>query len=139
MAMETKMTMDVAAKAFAVWVVMAVLAVVNGIVRQSVLVPALGEPIGRPMSAVSMLVIVYLLTWLWLAWTGRLSMGQLWLVGALWVVLTVIFESALGVWMRGMSAAEIAATYDPFAPTLWFFVIVGILVAPPIVGALTRG
>lgn len=132
------MTAEILGKALAVWALMAVLAVANGIARQSLLVPALGEPVARPLSAVTMLAILFVLTWLFLTWAGRPAGGVLWAIGALWLVLTVIFESALGVFMRGMSAAEIVATYNPLAPTLWFFVIVGILVAPPVVGGLMR-
>ena len=126
-------------KSLAAWAAMAVLAIGNGVLRQALFVPALGEPIARPLSAVTMLAIVYLLTFVFLNWAGRPRGGVLWAIGLAWVALTVVFESALGVFMRGMSAAEIVATFNPLAPTFWFFVVVGTLIAPPVVGALMRG
>jgi hypothetical protein len=125
-------------KALAVWVAMAVSAVINGIVRQSVLVPILGEGAARPLSAAMLLILVYVLTWVFLRWTNRPTGRGLWVVGAGWLALTVIFETALGFFVSGMSAPEIAASYNPLAPTLWFYVLAGILVAPPLVARLMR-
>jgi hypothetical protein len=120
-------------KASAIWFAIAVGAIINGLVRDLIVSPALGEAVGRPLSAASLLVVVFCLTWAWVLWADRPSDVPLWSVGSAWLVATVAFEFLLGR-MRGLSLPEILEAYNPFSPTLWDVVLLGILLAPITVG-----
>ena len=127
----------VTGRGFAVWVIMAVSAFLNGLLREGWLIPLLGENVARPASAMLLLVIVYLLAYLHQRWSGPITAPQALAVGVLWLTLTVALESVLGL-SQGMSGAQILAAYSPTAPTYWIYVLAGIVLAPTLVRALWR-
>lgn len=123
--------------AAATWVAIAICAVLNGILREAILIPHLGEHWARPLSAAILLVVVYLLAWALLRWRGPMPLGTAWTIGSIWLVLTVAFEIVLGR-LQGLTGREILATYNPFAPTLWDVVLLGTLIAPPVMSRLMQ-
>lgn len=126
-------------KALAIWIAMSIGAVLNGTIRETLLISTLGEGVARPLSAALLLVVIYILTYVFWRWAGRpRRLASLWTIGVLWLALTVVFEAGLG-FSRGMSTREVLALYNPVSPTLWAFVLVGILVAPAIVGGHRKG
>ncbi len=131
------MNKPVLIKAMLIWFAMAVTAIVNGLVREAVLIPELGEGVARPLSALILLSAVLVLAWVHHSWSRGVDFRQAWMIGLLWVTLTLLFETGLGL-MQGMTAAEMLATYHPLAPTLWLYVVLGILVVPVIVRCLRR-
>lgn len=131
------MSRGVVPKALAIWLAMVVCAVLNGLLRQYGLLPALGETIGRPLSAVILALVIVLLTWVFLRWTGRLTRRTAWLVGLGWLALTVIFEFGLGL-AQGMPVGEIAALYNPLSPGLWDLVLLATLLSPPLLNRVRR-
>ena len=54
-------------RALAVWLVILVLANLNGALREFWLIPGLGEPAGRVVSTVTLCVLIVLITWLAIA------------------------------------------------------------------------
>lgn len=132
------MTTGVALRALAIWAAMAVCAVLNGILRQAVLLPNLGEAAARPLSALILALVIVLLTSAFLRWTGRLTRRTAWMVGLGWLVLTVILEFGLGL-MQGMPVDEIVALYNPLSPGLWDLVLLTTLLAPPLLNRVIRG
>ena len=66
-----------------------------------------------------------------------MSLGTVWAIGLIWLILTLAFEIVLGRLQR-MTGQEILATYNPFAPTLWDVVLVGTLIAPPCMSRLLQ-
>lgn len=122
-------------RSIGIWLIMASAAVANGIARVTMLIPWLGEDAARPVSALILLSIVFALSLLHHRWSGGLSTAQAWTVGVLWLALTLLFETVLGL-SQGMSAEVILASYDPFSPSLWVYVVAAILLAPPVVHSL---
>jgi hypothetical protein len=125
-------------KAVTIWGALAIAAVINGVLREGVFIPALGETVARPLSAVILLAVVLALAWLQDAWSHGLTRAQAWMVGSLWLAMTLLFETLLGT-MQGMTTSEILAGYHPLSPTLWLYVVLGIFVAPAIVVVARRG
>jgi len=59
-------------------------------------------------------------------------------VGGLWLVLTLLFELALGRFVSGLSWQEMIAEYDLFAGRLWALVPVWVAAAPYVFFRLWR-
>ena len=84
------------ARAFAVWLLFLVAAIVNGTVRQAVLLPLMGEQTARFVSTVVLSGVIFGVGWLMSGFLDLVSSREAWFVGALWLGLTVAFEFLAG-------------------------------------------
>ena len=123
------MTIQVAAKALGIWGVILVLAVVNGALREAVLIPNLGSMAGLILSGVLLSLLILAATYLLLPWLGIRRSGQLLLVGLCWLALTLVFEFSFGV-LRGKDLHEMLGAYTFKGGNLWSVVLVVTAVAP---------
>jgi hypothetical protein len=112
------------------WIPMLGVALANGAFREGWLVPRLGEHQGRQVSTVLLVVLlaVYIgaVMKLWPARSSRHAIA----IGALWLVLTLAFELALGRFVSGLSWREMLAEYDLASGRLWALVPLTVAVAP---------
>ena len=79
-------------KAIAIWSALLAIAIVNGAMRSVWISPRLGEYAGHVLSTI---VLCAFIAWLALAtirWVAPAGLWEAFLVGVLWVVLTVAFE-----------------------------------------------
>jgi hypothetical protein len=124
------------ARGLLVFLVIMAVETAHGVLRGLFLVPLAGERaaawIGWPMG----LVLVLLVSYLMIGWTGLRGTGRLLALGAVWAVLTVGFEVAIGMF-RGMDAAEIGAALTPFGGTIALSAAAMLLA--PLIAARLRG
>lgn len=123
------MTVGVASKAFAVWVAILLLAVVNGALREEMLIPRLGTASGLILSGLLLCLFILGATYLFLPWLGVHRPKQLLLIGLCWLALTLIFEFSLGL-LRGKALAEIIEAYTFKGGNVWSAVLVVTATAP---------
>jgi hypothetical protein len=123
------MAVQLAGRALAVWMAILVLAVFNGIVRESVLVPALGSGPGLFLSGLLLSCFILVVAFLALPWLGARSTRQLLLVGIGWVSLTLVFEFSFG-WLQGMNLDELLSAYTFEGGNIWPVVLLVTAVAP---------
>lgn len=98
----------------AAWPVLMGIAMIDGIARETKVAPWLGHRPALILSGAIMIVAIYVVAWLLLAWWGRpRSDLHLWLVGGSWVALTIAFEAVLLVTARGQPLASLLAEYHP--------------------------
>jgi len=131
------MGIEVAAKALAVWLVILVLAVVNGTFREAVLIPKLGTTSGLILSGVLLCILILAVTYLLLPWLGTRRSGQLFLIGFSWLALTLVFEFSFGL-LRGKALPEILGAYNFKGGNLWPAVLL-VTAAAPWLAAKVRG
>jgi len=93
---------------------MLVVASVNGAIRETLLIPAIGDAAGRAISTVALCVLVLLLTWLTIRWIEPRSSRDAWTVGALWVALTLGFEFLAGHFLFGDPWSQLLEDYNVF-------------------------
>ena len=117
-------------RALAVWCLLLLLAVLNGGVRDTWLSPRLGDTIGRALSTVLLSLLILLATWLTIRWIGPRTQGQALAVGALWVLLTLVFEFGFGHYGFGKSWDELLADYDLGRGRVWVLVLLVTFIAP---------
>jgi hypothetical protein len=129
------MSLAVATRALLAWLLILVLAVVNGLAREGLLVPWLGAVPGTVLSGVMLSCIVLAVTYLLLPWTGASGPANFALIGVGWLVLTLLFEFAFGL-SRGQPLSEMLAPYTFEGGNLWPIVLLVTLVSPSLVARL---
>jgi hypothetical protein len=125
-------------KTIALWLLLAVLATVNGILRETALIPASGTPAGLMLSGFTLSVAILLVSWLALPWYGLLSPSQYWRIGLVWLLMTILFEFGLGYLIARKSWAELLDAYDIATGNLWLVVLATTLVAPRLSARLRK-
>jgi len=119
-----------------IWVVMAVLAVANGVFRELVIIPRTGEYVGHVVSTLLLVGAILVVAGLYFANAPiEYSRGELVLVGVGWTVLTVGFEFLVG-YLEGTPVSETIGQYDVFAGQVWILVPLTLLFAPLLFGWL---
>lgn len=120
-----------------VWCAIMLAETAHGILRGLLLVPRVGEAtaslIGWPIAMVIVLVITFAL----IGWTGLSDRASLFRLGALWAVLTFVFEIAIGM-LRGLEADRIWAEINPLAGGLMLYSLTVMALAPYVVSSLRR-
>lgn len=105
---------DLLPQALLVWLMLLVLAVANGALRELVLVQVMNPAAAEVSSALLLVVLIALGAWLLVRWTPRRYPLPAWLgVGALWVGLTAAFELGVFHYVLGAPWQELLADYDP--------------------------
>jgi len=125
---------DVARRAFVLWLAILVLAVANGALREAVLIPRLGSAPGLILSGVLLSGLVLLVAYLGLPWL-RARGRALIAIGLGWLLATLIFEFSFGL-LRGKPLGEILAAYTFKGGNIWPVVLLVVAAAPWIAGKL---
>ncbi len=117
-------------RAFVAWLGLMVLAILNGLLRQTVLIPRMGEPAGHIVSTLLLSAVILVAAWAWLPWLGARHAPQAWRIGGLWLVLTVAFEFLAGHFLFGNSWERLLADYNVAHGRVWLLVLVATLLGP---------
>ena len=107
-----------------IWLCFIPVAILNGGLREYVLVEAIGEEWALPVSGIILSVCIFLITWL--------PSKDGWLIGIGWALLTIVFEFAAGL-AGGSTVSELLAAYNPLSGNLWLLVLLTTLLSPVIV------
>jgi len=117
-------------KYFLAWFGMMLLAILNGVLRDLLYKPQLGELAAHQISTLLLLLLLaayfWLLTSRWRLKTSR----QAWLIGLVWLVMTLAFEVGLGRLSAESSWAAILADYNILAGRIWILIPFWTLVGP---------
>lgn len=116
-------------RALVVWLGLLLIAVGNGLFREAVLIPRLGELSGRQASTVILSLAIFVLALLAIRWVGPRRARDAWRVGGMWLVLTLVFEFGFGR-LRGRSWPELLADYDVAAGRIWILVLMVTMMSP---------
>lgn len=125
-------------RAFAVWLLLLVAAIVNGTVRQALLLPLMGEQAARLMSTIVLSEVIFGIGWLMSGFLYLVSSREAWLVGALWLGLTLGFEFLGGHFLFGTPWSTLLEDYDVAQGRIWILVLVVTALTPVIVRRLER-
>jgi hypothetical protein len=118
----------------ALWLLMAVIAVANGVFRELVVIPRIGEYAGHVVSTALLVGAILLVAGVYFSVTPiAYTRAELLLVGAVWTVLTVGFEFLVG-YVEGTPVSETLAQYDVLAGQVWILVPLTLLFAPLLFG-----
>jgi len=99
-------------RALLVWMLIILAETVHGMAREIFVAPAIGDLKARQFGVLVGSVIILLIAWLTARWLGATQRRIQLVVGAFWVVLTLLFEILLG---RAIGASwdRILSDYNP--------------------------
>ena len=117
-------------RAVAIWLVLLVLAVLNGALREFVLHRSIGEQAGHIVSTVILCVLILLVAGLAISWIRPATAKDALLIGLFWVVLTVAFEFLAGHYLFGNPWQKLLADYNVIEGRIWFLVLLANLFSP---------
>ena len=124
-------------KSILIWLLMIPLAILNGGFREVFLTPRLGESYAQPISGIILLILIFLGSFIFIPRIGKGSPKIYWIIGILWVALTIVFETILGLAM-GDTFEELFKAYDVTTGILWLSVVLFTGVAPWLVAKIKQ-
>lgn len=83
-------------RGLAVWLVLMLVEVLQGTVRTFWLAPRLGDFRARQVAVFTGSFLILLIVYLFIPWLGVRAVSSLLCLGLLWLLLTLVFEVALG-------------------------------------------
>ena len=125
-------------KAIGIWLLIVVVAIVNGIFREKLLVPMIGAEIALPLSGVLLASMVFLISLMSVRFFYSSKIKTYFLIGFVWVMLTLSFEFLFGHFILGRSWEEILKVFDIQKGDL-FIIVLFITGISPWIAAKVRG
>lgn len=117
-------------KAALIWLGLALMAGLNGALRESLLIPRLGRRLALVVSGLLLSGMIFALTLVWLPHLVPLTAGRCWAIGAFWVGLTLALEVIVAQVTRGYARPGFTALGQIRAGSLMIIVLLVTLVAP---------
>lgn len=120
------------------WIGMMFLAVANGIARELIFAPYLTEQAAHQLST-GTLLLLFAGYFRFLTLNRPIpSSRQAWIIGICWLVMTLLFETAMGL-ISGADLSDLLQHYNIFAGNLWIFIPLWTLIGPVIFQRLQPG
>ena len=119
-----------------VWVVIIIVEIAHGMVRQIVLEPWIGDLRARQVSILLGSTLIIAITFIFVRWLKGSSVFDFVLIGILWVGMTVGFEIVLGRFALNLSWERIASDYNMAAGGLMPLGLLVMLAAPLMIAKL---
>lgn len=117
-----------------VWLLFIPCAILNAALREKILAPWLGSRWALPLSAITLCLLILLVTWILLPKIARQKKAVYVAIGILWSLLTVLFETTMVI-ARGGSGKELLEAYDITTGNLWTVVVLFVAIAPCLIAA----
>ncbi|MBV1790420.1 hypothetical protein KQ940_20370 [Marinobacterium sp. D7] len=119
--------------ASAIWLAMVILAIVNGLIRDRVLVELIGQHPALVVSGLSLSLLILIATYCAFPFIGSRSRRIYLLIGLQWVSMTLLFDILFGHFFAGKSWSEILQLFNPASGDLLLLVLITTLFAPYLV------
>ena len=132
------MTPTLFLKAAVVWCIIAVFAVLNGMIRENVFIPYLGEGISLPLSGITLSIIIFAITYFTFNIFGKNKYQAYIYVGILWVTMTLLFEFIFGHYVLKISWVELLQVFNIFEGNLFVLALIVSLISPALVSHLKK-
>jgi len=120
------------------WLILAVVAIINGTLRQFAYGPHLPELAAHQLSTVTGILLTGITVWM----LNRLwpigSAKEAWIIGACWLLMTITFEFGFGHYVAGHSWSRLIADYNLREGRVWLLFLTWIAVLPYVIWRLGR-
>ena len=116
-----------------VWFLLAIVAVTNGIIRQSTYGKSVSDLAAHQISTVTAILASGALVWIVSGFWPMQSAAQAWTIGLLWLVMTVAFEFGFGHYVAGHSWNRLLADYNIFNGRVWSLFLVWVTILPYVI------
>jgi hypothetical protein len=116
-------------KAAVLWLAILVLAILNGALREKLLLPAVGSFAGQLISGTLLCIFIFAMAFFATPWYGPLAARHYLAIGLFWLMLTVVFEFSFGRFMLHKTWAELFAAYTFQGGNIWPVVLLVAFIA----------
>lgn len=117
--------------ALGIWFIFIIAAILNGVLRNSFIAPKVGEHAGHVFSTIILICVILVGTYLFISNLNiNYTKTDLLLVGAFWLILTILFEFIFGHYVIGHSWSKLFADYNILKGRVWSFVLLITFIAP---------
>jgi apolipoprotein N-acyltransferase len=132
--------MNLILKSLGVWLIIMLVANLNGAFREFVLKRFLRERGRRFISTVMLLAFFWIIAYFFIKWqAANYDLPSFITVGIVWLVLTLAFEFGFGHYLAHHPWKELLAEYDFTRGRIWFLVPLSTLIAPIILALIFKG
>lgn len=125
-------------KALAIWMIMVIAAVGNGILRESILNEYFGASYALPISGLLLSILIFAIIYFSINLFAAKKSSYYLALGLFWGGLTLTFEYGFGYFVRGMEFSEINQIFNVSTGNLFSLVIAVILLGPSIIARFKR-
>lgn len=105
-------------------------AILNGMLREGIILPRTGRSVAHAISTVLLCLLIIGIGWPATAWVAPATLYDAWIVGTVWLGLTLAFEFGAGHFVFGHSWNELLAEYNLLAGRIWMMVLIVTLMTP---------
>jgi hypothetical protein len=120
------------------WIVLGIVAVLNGILRNALITPYIGEPGGHVVSTVLLCALIIIITLSLIKWLDPNSKNDALAIGLLWLLMTVAFEFLAGHFLFGHPWSKLFADYNIANGRIWILVLIATFLAPTLSTKMKR-
>lgn len=124
-------------KSILTWLSIIPLAILNGGLREAFLNPRLEESQSQIISGLILLSLIFVVSLIFIPRIGKGTKKTYLKIGLLWVTLTVVFETVLGLAM-GNSFGELLKAYDITTGNLWLIIVIFTGIVPWLIARIKR-
>ena len=128
------MTLNIFLKTAMLWFVIALFAIINGIFRENVLAPYLGETVALPVSGVNLSMIIFTIMYLSIHMFGKNKYRTYLYIGIQLVTMTLLFEFIFGHYVLKNSWSELLQVFNILEGNL-FIIALLVSFASPLLAA----
>lgn len=130
-------------KIVCIWLLFVVAAMMNGTLREELLVAALGDDYALPLSGLLLSLLIFLITYLTIPWLRsallKPSASKSYvMVGFVWLVLTLMFEFTFGLLVAEKTFVEIVQVLNVLEGNL-FSIVLLVTTVSPLMAARLKG
>jgi hypothetical protein len=123
-------------KAFMIWIVIAFVEMVHGILRARFLAPKVGDFRSRQIAVFSGSILIFLISLASFSWLSPQSPRESLYIGGLWLVCMLMFELTVGHFIFRFSWKWLLNDFNFFKGRLLAFGMLFLFLAPHLVGKI---
>jgi len=112
------------------WVGMAIVAILNGALREKVYGPFMGELSAHQLSTLMGLILLGAYIWILTGACQIQSSRQALVIGGMWLIMTIVFEFIFGHYVIRHPWDRLFRDYNLLKGRIWSFVLIWTAVAP---------
>ena len=117
-------------KVIGIWIFLALLAIVNGVIRDKLLAPKIGQKVSLLLSGVSLSLLIFCVTLILVPFLNMSSAHVFLCVGIIWVLMTLAFEFLFGHYVVGEPWERIIEVFYLHRGNLYLLALLATLLSP---------
>lgn len=112
------------------WFILMIAAIINGAIREAVYKDRLGDLRAHQLSTLTGIIFFGVIVWTLSRLWPLVSAKQAWIVGFVWLIMTMAFEFLFGHFVAGHPWCRLLQDYNIFAGRVWPLVLIWVTIAP---------